>query len=343
MKVYQIISESRLTPFLEILEKIGVTEIDKALGFLARLVKGSKLTAEEIAQSWVTTATKKQLPFEEVVLIGERELRSAGVDEALIKKALQKADEIEPGVMAKVTARASADMSSAQWLGKSLATVSSYANALGLGIPIALCVKNIGLEYADYQQSPKTQADYETFQHSSQYWINKCVGEVAAVIIGNWFIAKVVSIPGGWVGMTGSKKLAGFYTGLTQAAQTTFMVAITSPAGREWLAKMFVADLIMDVPVAVGGRIEQQPIQKVIRDMVGGWTTGALGWVADQTQKITDPAGAAKKAADAKAKAAADQAAADAKYQGVSKGRQYDAYGMPIQQTDPRGQITPLN
>lgn len=343
MKVYHIISESRLTPFLDILEKIGLPEIDKALGYLARLVKGSKFTAAEIAESWAAAAKKTGLPFEEIVAMGERELRTAGVDEGLIKKALQKADEIEPGVMAKVTARVEADMSAATWLGKSLATVNSYATALGLGVPIALCIKNIGLEYADYQKSPKTQADYETFQHSSQYWINKCVGEVAAVIIGNWFIAKVVSIPGGWVGMTGSKKLSGFYAGLNNAAQAAFTAAITSPQGRQYLAELFVADLIMDVPVAVGGRIEQQPIQKVIRDTVGGWTTRALGWVADQAQKITDPAGAAKKAADAKAKDAAAQAASDAQYQGVSKGRQYDAYGMPIRQADPRGQITPLN
>ena len=33
----------------------------------------------------------------------------------------------------------------------------------------------------------------------------------------------------------------------------------------------------------------------------------------------------------------------DKNYQGFSKGREYDAYGMPIRRADPRGQITPSN
>jgi hypothetical protein len=346
MKVYDIIVEAptNAAAYLAVLNRItSAAEIDKALGYLARLVKGSKFSADEIADSWVASANKAGLSLEEIVVMGERELRAAGVEEALIKKALQKADAIEPGIYGKVTARISADMSTGEWLGKSLEKVTGYANILGLGIPIGSCIASIGKEYATYQQSKKTPADYETFQHSSQYWINKCVGEVAAVIVGNWFIAKVISIPGGWAGLTGAKQLGPIYLGLTRAAQITFMTSIMSDEGRNWLARMFVADLLFNVPVAVGGRIEQQPVQKVIRDTVGGWTTRALGWVTDQAQKLTDPAAAAKKTADAEVQAKADKAKADAAYQGVSKGREYDAYGMPIQRADPRGKITPLN
>ena len=338
MKVYDIIVEApgNAALYTAILNRItSVADIDKALAALARLVKSSRFTADEIANSWVESATKTGLTLEEIVILGERELRAAGIEEALIKKALKKVDAIEPGIAAKVTSRVSSEMSTSAWLGKSLEKVSGYANLLGLGIPIALCIKNISLEYADYQQSAKTPADYEKFKHSSQYWINQCVGEVAVIITGNWFIAKVVSIPGGWVGLTGSKKLQGFYLGLTRTAQIAFMAAITSPAGREWVAKMFVADLLFNVPVAVGGRIEQHPVQQVIRDMVGGWTTGALGWMTDQAQKITDPAGAAKKTADATAKAAADKAKADAAYQGVTPGWKYDKYGKPAAPVGP--------
>ena len=333
MKVYDIIVEapSNAAAYLAVLRTItNATEIDKALAYLARLVKGSRFTADEIADSWVASANKVGLTLEEIVVMGHRELRAAGVDDALIKKALQKADAVEPGIFAKVTARIKAEtIPTGNWLGKSLETVTKYANALGISVPILLCIKNIGLEYADYQQSEKTPADYEQFQNSAQHWINKCVGEVAVLITGNFLIARIFSIPGGWPGFTGAKQLGPIYLGLTRAAQITFMTALMSPPGREWLARMFVADTF-NLPVAVGGRIEQQPVQKVIRDTVGGWTTSALGWVADQAQKITDPAGAAKKAADATAKTAADPAAADAKYQGFSKGYKYDAYGMPI-------------
>lgn len=333
MKVYDIIVEApvNVNAYLAILNRmVSVSEIDKILGNLARLVKSSRFTAEEIADSWVASANKAGLSLEEIVVMGERELRAAGVEEALIKKALQKADAIEPGIYAKVTARISADMSTGAWLGKSLESVTKYANFIGISAPILICITNIGKEYTTYQKSAKTPADYETFQHSSQYWINKCVGEVAALIVGNFLIARIFSIPGGWAGFTGAKQLGPIYTGLTRAAQITFMTALMSDEGRLWLSRMFVADLLFNVPVAVGGRIEQQPIQKVIRDTVGGWTTSGLGWVKDKAQKVTDPAGAAKKDADAAAQDAAAKAKSAAEYQGFSKGHKYDDYGMPI-------------
>lgn len=338
MKVYDIIVEApvNVNAYLAILNRMAsVTEIDKILGNLARLVKSTRFTAEEIADSWVASANKSGLSLEEIVVMGERELRAAGVEEALIKKALQKADAIEPGIYAKVTARARADMSYGAWLGNSLESVTKYANLIGISAPILICIENIGKEYYTYQKSAKTPADYETFQHSSQYWINKCVGEVAALIVGNFLIARIFSIPGGWPGFTGAKQLGPIYTGLTRAAQITFMTALMSDEGRLWLARMFVADTL-NLPVAVGGRIEQQPIQKVIRDTVGGWITSGLGWVKDKAQKVTDPAGAAKKDADAAAQDAAAKAKADASYRGFSKSTPRDAYGMPIRGAEPR-------
>jgi len=333
MKVYDIIVEAPVNAaaYLAILNRMAsVTEIDKVLGSLARLVKSSRFTAEEIADSWVASANKAGLSLEEIVVMGERELRAAGVDDALIKKALQKADAIEPGIYGKVTARISADMSTGSWLGKSLESVTKYANFIGIGAPVAICITNISKEYYTYQKSAKTPADYETFQHSSQYWINKCVGEVAALIVGNFLIARIFSIPGGWAGFTGAKELGPIYTGLTRAAQITFMTALMSDEGRNWLARIFVADIFYNVPVAVGGRIEQQPVQKVIRDMVGGWTTRGLGWVRDKAQQVTDPAASAKKTADTAAQDAATKAKSAAEYQGFSKGHKYDDYGMPI-------------
>ena len=338
MKVYDIIVEApvNVNAYLAILNRMAsVTEIDKILGNLARLVKSTRFTAEEIADSWVASANKSGLSLEEIVVMGERELRAAGVEEALIKKALQKADAIEPGIYAKVIARARADMSYGAWLGNSLESVTKYANLIGISAPILICIENIGKEYYTYQKSAKTPADYETFQHSSQYWINKCVGEVAALIVGNFLIARIFSIPGGWPGFTGAKQLGPIYTGLTRAAQITFMTALMSDEGRLWLARMFVADTL-NLPVAVGGRIEQQPIQKVIRDTVGGWITSGLGWVKDKAQKVTDPAGAAKKDADAAAQDAAAKAKADASYRGFSKSTPRDAYGMPIRGAEPR-------
>jgi hypothetical protein len=338
MKVYDIIVEAPVNAaaYLAILNRmVSVSEIDKVLGSLARLVKSSRFTAEEIADSWVASANKAGLSLEEIVVMGERELRAAGVDDALIKKALQKADAIEPGIYGRVTARISSDMSTGAWLGKSLDSVTKYANFVGLSAPIAICITNIGTEYVNYQKSAKTPADYETFQNNSQYWINKCVGEVAAIIVGNWFIARVVSITGGWAGFTGAKQLGPIYLGLTRAAQIAFMTSIMSDEGRLWLSRMFVADLLFNVPVAVGGRIEQQPIQKVIRDTVGGWTTSGLGWVKNQAQKVTDPEGAAKKTADAEVQKKADKATADAAYQGVTPGRKYDKFGQPAAPVGP--------
>ena len=339
MKVYDIIVEAptgNATAYLAVLRTItNAAEIDKALAYLARLVKGSRFTADEIADSWVATANQSRLSLEEIVVMGHRELRAAGVDDALIKKALQKADAVEPGIYAKVTARVNADMSNGAWLGKSLESVTKYANFIGISAPILICIENIGKEYYTYQKSAKTPADYETFQHSSQYWINKCVGEVAALIVGNFLIARIFSIPGGWPGFTGAKQLGPIYTGLTRAAQITFMTALMSDEGRLWLARMFVADTF-NLPVAVGGRIEQQPIQKVIRDTVGGWITSGLGWVRDQAQKVTDPAGAAKKTAAAAAQDAAAKAKSAAEYQGFSKSTPRDAYGMPIRGAAPR-------
>jgi hypothetical protein len=331
MKVYQIISESRLTPYLNVLEKIGVAEIDKALGFLARLVGASKLTAKEIAESWATTAKKTKMPFEDVVMLGERELRAAGVDDALIKASLKEAEKYEAGIFARINKRldkigSKVDAGKAV-TGKGFDVITTVAYKFGIYEPILECLYDIYSEYSDYSSQ---KIDYATFQNNCQFWINKAVGRVAATAISSWGIAKIATIIGGVPGPLGMKVLDGFYKRTTQVAQTGVNVWLQTPSGREALAQAFVADLLFNVPVNVNGRIEQQPIQQMLRDTLGGWITKFMGLARDQAEKIYDPAGSVQRTADKEKQAAADKAKDDAAYQGVSKGWETDQYGQSV-------------
>lgn len=349
MKVYDIISESLILTeskrlFLAMLERLGVTEIDKALAYLGRVAVSSRMSAKEVAESWATAARRTGTDIEDIAVMGERELRAAGMTDADVRKVMAELDKFQPGIFAKINKRLAAvgskvDSAKAV-LGKSFDVVTTIAYKLGIYEPIIECAYDIYTEYSDYSAGKIDQA---TFQNNSQYWINKCVGRVSAVIVGNYFITKIVSIPGGVPGPTGWKALEGIWKGINQTAQTAFNVWLQTPPGRQALAEFMVADLLFDVPVNVAGSVKMVPVQQAIRDMIGGWTTRFLGMARDQAEKVYDPASADKKKKEKADKAAADQAQADKDYKGFSQGTKYDAYGMPIQSADPRKQITPLN
>jgi hypothetical protein len=333
MKVYQIISESRLTPYLNILDRVVPTEIDKALGYLARLVGHSRLTAAEIAESWAAAAKKTKLPLEDIMIMGEYELRAVGVDDALIKAALKEADKYEAGIFARINKRldkigAKADDVKAVF-GGGMEALTTITYKLGIYAPMVECGYNVLVEYRDYKSGKQ---DYAGFQNSAQHWVNKCVGQVAAAGIGSWGIAKIVGFFGTVPGPLGMKMLGPIYQTINQTAQIAFNTWLLSPLGREALAQAIVADIFMNVPVNVAGNIEMQPIQKVLRDTIGGWTTKFIGLARDQVQKVTNPEAVAQRD---KEKAAADQAHANKKYPSVTPGWQYDATGKPKLPTGP--------
>ena len=319
MKVYQIISESRLSPFLDVLERLGAGGMDQALGFLARLVGRNRLTAKEIAESWITASKKTDWPLEDIILMGERQLVNEGVDRAIIDAAIQEAAKFKPGLLSRITNRlatTNSKISTAKSIfGNSFDSISAVMYKLALYQPFVMCAYHIGKDYYSFKSGQMTE---EVFRQSAQYWLNQCVGEVAAVVAGNAILSVAWAIPGG-IGIGSFKPLAGLAQGLNKASQTALNGWLLTPAGGEMLGKLIVADTF--------GQINNEPSLKFIRDMMGGWITEGLKIGKNQVQKYTNPAAAAEYDKKAKEKDAASQAEYD-KIPGTSTGYEKDQYGM---------------
>jgi hypothetical protein len=320
MKVYQIISESRLTPFLDVLERLGSANMDQALGFLARLVGRNRLTAKEIAESWVTASKKTGWPLEDVIMMGERQLVTEGVDRAIIDAAIQEAAKFKPGLLGRITKKLTATNKSLDVtksiFGDSFDSIAAVMYKLALYQPFVMCGYHIAKDYYSFKSGQMTEA---VFRQSAQYWLNQCVGEIAAVVAGNAVLSVAWAIPGG-IGIGSFKPLAGLAQGLNKASQTALNGWLLTPAGGEWLGKLIVGDTF--------GKINDEPSLKFIRDMMGGWVTEGLKIGKNEVQKYTNPAAAAEYDKKAKEKDAAAQAEWD-KIPSTSKGYEYDQYGMP--------------
>ncbi len=318
MKVYQIISESRLSPFLGVLEKIAATEIDKALAFLARLAKSQKLTAKEIAEAWATSAKSKGLNLEDVIMQGRYELKAQGIADDVIEAATKEAEKFQPGILRRITqklAKTNSKVATAKSIfGSSFDVIASVMYKLAIYEPILECAYHIGKDYYSFKSG---QMEENVFRESAQYWLNECVGRVAAAVIGNKILSVAWAIPGGF-GIASWRPLASLAQGLNKASQTALNGWLLTPAGQDMLAKLIVADTF--------GQINNEPSLKFIRDMMGGWITEALKIGKNEVQKYTNPAAAAEYDKKQKEKDAASQAEYD-KIPSYSGGYEKDEYG----------------
>jgi hypothetical protein len=277
MKVYQIISESRISPFLNILEKIGVTEIDKALGYLARMAKSQKLTSKEIAEAWGATAKKTGADLEDVIMQGRYELKAQGVADDVIEAATKEADKFQPGILSRITKKLTQTNSkigaAKSIFGDTFDAISAVMYKLAIYQPILMCSYHIGKDYLSYKNGQMTE---EVFRESAQYWLNECVGEVAAVVAGNAILSVAFAIPGG-IGIGSFKPFAGIAQGLNKASQTALNGWLLTPMGGQWLAKLIVGDTF--------GQINNEPSLKFIRDAMGGWVTEGIKVGKNEVQK----------------------------------------------------------
>jgi hypothetical protein len=319
MKVYQIISESRLTPYLNVLERLVGTEIDRALAYLARLAKSQNLTAKEISDMWVATAKKTGAELDDVIMQGRFEMKAEGIADDVIDAAVREAEKLRPGILSRITKKLSQNQSKVgaakSIFGNTFDAISAVMYKLAIYQPILMCAYNIGTDYYSFKSGQMTEA---VFRESAQYWLNRCVGEVAAVVAGNAVLSVAWAIPGG-IGIGSFKPLAGLAQGLNKASQTALNGWLLTPAGGEWLGKLIVADTF--------GKINNEPSLKFIRDLMGGWITEVLKIGKNEVQKHTNPAAAAEYDKKQKEKDAASKATYD-KIPSTSSGYEKDEYGM---------------
>jgi hypothetical protein len=326
MKVYDIINEGGGKLFLGILEKIAAPEIDKALAYLARLSITEKMTAKEIAQSWSKAAEKTGLALEDVIVMGEREMATAGVDRALIDSAVKEAASYKPGLLGRIAEKLKSTRSKTATVktafGDFLDITSSVLYKLAVWEPVLETTYNIGVEYLDYKAGKMTESQ---FRNSAQYWLNDGVGKVAAALIGNATLAIGFGAIGG-VGLGSWKPLAGLAQFGNQVSQTALNAWLLTPHGRDALAKLIMGDTFGHI---TGPNGEQIPALKFIRDAAGGWITEGTKRVTEAVQEYTDPAAAAeaKRKRDEKdAKSAAELT----KLPRYTPGMEIDQRGMSV-------------
>jgi hypothetical protein len=286
MKVYQIISENWRTELADVLLKHGAGNIDQVLGFLARAIGRNKLTAKEIAESWVTISKKTDWPIEDIILMGERQLVTAGVDRAIIDAAIKEAAKFQPGLLGRIAAKLKSTRTKTATVktafGDFLDVTSGVLYKLAVWEPVAEVAYNVGNEYLDYKAGKITEAQ---FKNNSQYWLNDGVGKVAAALVGNAILAS------GW-GAVGTliKPLAGLANVGNQVTQSALNAWLLTDHGRECLAWLIMGDTFGRI---TGPNGEQLPLLKFIRDAAGGWITKGISRAKEAVQTYTNPQAAA--------------------------------------------------
>jgi hypothetical protein len=330
MKVYDIINEGGGKLFLGILEKITAPEIDKALAYLARLSITEKMTAKEIAQSWSKAAEKTGVALEDVIVMGEREMATAGVDRALIDSAIKEAASYKPGLLGRIAEKLKSGRGKTATVktafGDFLDITSGVLYKLAVWEPVLETTYNISTEYLDYKAGKITESQ---FKNNSQYWLNDGVGKVAAALIGNATLAVGFGAIGG-IGLgswTPLAKLAQFGNQVSQSALNAWLL---TPHGRDALAKLIMGDTFGHI---TGPNGEQIPALKFVRDAASGWITEGGSRVKEAVQTYTNPAAAA----DAKRKRDEKDAKSDAELAKLPKytsGMAIDQRGMSVSNGD---------
>lgn len=324
MKVYDIINEGGGKLFLGILEKIAAPEIDKALAYLARLSITEKMTAKEIAKSWSAAAEKTGIALEDVIVMGEREMTTAGVDRALIDSAIKEAASYKPGLLGRIAEKLKSGRNKTATVktafGDFLDLTSGVLYKLAVWEPVAEVAYNISVEYLDYKAGKITEGQ---FRNSAQYWLNDGVGKVAAALIGNATLAVGWGALGG-IGLGSWAPFAKLAQVGNQVSQSALNAWLLTPHGRDALAKLIMGDTFGHI---TGPNGEQIPALKFIRDAAGGWITEGGKRVKEAVQEYTDPAAAAEEKRQRDEKDA-KSAAEFAKLPKFSPDGGMDQYGM---------------
>jgi len=306
MKVYQIISENWRQELADVLLRAGAGNIDQVLGFLARAIGRNKLTAKEIAESWVTISRKTDWPIEDIIVMGERELVTAGVDRAVIDAAIKEAAKSQPGLIGRIAAKLKSARTKTATVetafGSFLDVTSGVLYKLAVWEPVVEVAYNVGNEYLDYKAGRISEAQ---FKNNSQFWLNDGVGKVAAALVGNAVLA------GGWgaigsVGLGSWKPLAGLANVANTATRAALNAWLLTDHGRDCLAWLIMGDTFGRI---TGPNGEQLPALQFIRDAAGGWITKGTSLAKEVVQTYTNPqaAAAAKTQRDAEdAKSAAE-------------------------------------
>jgi hypothetical protein len=268
---------------------------------------------------WVATAKKTGAELDDVIMQGRFEMKAEGIADDVIDAAVREAEKLQPGILSRITkklAQTNSKVGAAKSIfGNTFDAISAVMYKLAIYQPILMCAYNIGTDYYSFKSGQMTEA---VFRESAQYWLNQCVGEVAAVVAGNAVLSVAWAIPGG-IGIGSFKPLAGLAQGLNKASQTALNGWLLTPAGGEWLGKLIVADTF--------GKINNEPSLKFIRDLMGGWITEVLKIGKNEVQKHTNPAAAAEYDKKQKEKDAASKATYD-KIPSTSSGYEKDEYGM---------------
>jgi hypothetical protein len=348
MKVHEIITESQILTenlsriLLNVLERVGVADLDKALALIARSVVGKTDVAvgKEMAEAWLAASKQTKLPFEDIVAAGQRELNTAGVNRTVVDAALAEAERIAPGLWSRIMSRlgkagtkAEHEAAAKSIFGSKFDFVSALAYKLAIWGPVAECAYHLwDLKRRRDSGDPEYQND-ATYKNDVQYFINKAVGQIATALVGNKLLTTAFSIPGS-MPILGWKRLEKLWQGSNQVAQTALNAWLLTPGGRDMVSKFIASEIF--------GKIGDKTTLEFIRDQLGGWITDLYEYVEEKVQTVTNPAAAAQTAQRKQQKSAAELAARE-KLPKYSTGTKYDQYGMPIQQADPRGEITPLN
>ena len=158
MKVHEIITESQILTenlsrvLLNVLERVGVADFDRALAYLARSVVGKTDVAvgKEMAEAWLAASKKTGLPFEDVVAAGQRELNTAGVNRTVVDAALAEAERIAPGLWSRIMSRlgkagtkAEHEAAAKSIFGSKFDFVSALAYKLAIWGPVAECAYHL--------------------------------------------------------------------------------------------------------------------------------------------------------------------------------------------------------
>jgi hypothetical protein len=325
MKVYEILIEAgQPRGYLGILyrmlpdstQKLVAGELESALAWASKRLKGKPVdvASKDLADSWFATSQRTGIPLDDIIELGEKEARRAGLSARAIANAKAHTAALQRQVDDAVALanRPSATKKTLTALGSTADAVIKWGTVWGVAEPLYNCGTKIARAY-ELNKSGDPEWQGNKLHGAIQFYLDDCVAEIAAIFAAKplkWAVFKAPQylippavraaaskLPGG------AKDVFQMFSLVPKTAEAAWIAWMGTPQGREWLARYLVSNAYLASTF------------DFVRNTAAGWLKRGYDQVAD---RLVDPSQQAPAPAE------------PAPYQGAKKLGLDSATGLPV-------------
>lgn len=215
----------------------------QALAYFSKALVGKPNAADELAKGWIRAAEILKVAPDEAISAGYAAGQAAKIDKATLDQAVKIAEQL---ALKSTKLRIRSAAGAMEWYyGTAVFSINKLLTTIGIYGPISQCVYYIAIAY---QKNEEGDPEYQgkKLQYIVQWEINKCIREVAAVVIGKNLIKWALSPIGiQALGPLGWGPIGKAFNMLNPAAQATFMAWFLSPPGQDYFVKWLTGSALI--------------------------------------------------------------------------------------------------